>query len=650
MERRHTRSCAKKAEGTTERMNCEVMNIPGAGAGSGGGDVDFGTCTDEGIGVQNLVPEGTEEHAGASKVELLVQKVANLNKRKRIGKEKDYEKDMDCGTDSDDDFVSTKEDRKVLRRCDASNIDVSRKRVMETELNVLQTRSSPRLLVRAIKAMNNAQKKAVQEIGFGGLLNLEISQLPSKMAFWVVENFNPRNCTLRLQEGHNVHISDEDVARVFGLPMGATQIVPQENHEPCNILKEWRAMFKKGGRKITPADISDAMLLCEEGDIWFVRHFVVLVVTVIFDSGANGYAHPLIMNNLENESKIKGLNWCRYVISCLIENKLSWEKNKKTAFNGPLLFLMMVYVDRVVLYQRTIERKLPVIIGWNAHMLRERENAEIEAGGFGSGYVDDPLQLIGSDDSGIGDDEPKVHVRMFAEKSSCIAELVNDIITIANEDPACIMEKESMNKLQEAGEKLIAFAKKKDTTQQQMENDAISEEHGGNGVEIDDDVFWSHPTTLAILEKAEKNGVKVGMTNKNTSPLPSFSIGLTQQERDADLERQRPKEMGGPLNTNKEGFEDRVCTEEDETEEVHIGKEEGAYRLALVLRGNVQNNVDITATREKRQQKMAEVLKSPYLLRAIDHVQMCTSMEKSVMAWLLNRSKYFLNMKNLRLQ
>ncbi|CAH9069742.1 unnamed protein product, partial [Cuscuta epithymum] len=298
MERRKTRSSGKREHALREKSNEASMEgamsinnasktVPEAVVETA---VGLRACTSGPSGVEKVVVDGGgEEGTGASKEELCVRKDANLKKRKRDGKQKVSNKDVDGCTDSDDDFVSPKEDRKVPRK------------VMETEVNAIQTRCSPRLLVKAMKAMNEDQKKAVRDIGFGGLLNLEISQLPSRMASWVVENFNPRNCTIRLAEGASMHISEEDVARVFGLPIGGKHIVPQKNHEPSIILKEWRAIFKKDGRKITPADICDAMLLCDKGGIWFVRHFIVLVVTLIFDSGSNGYAHPLIMNNLEEE-------------------------------------------------------------------------------------------------------------------------------------------------------------------------------------------------------------------------------------------------------------------------------------------------------------------------------------------------------------
>ncbi|VFQ80899.1 unnamed protein product, partial [Cuscuta campestris] len=46
------------------------------------------------------------------------------------------------------------------------------------------------------------------------------------------------------------------------------------------------------------------------------------------------------------------------------------------------------YVDRVVLYRRDVERMSPAFLGWTSKILRDRENNEVRAGGFGLGYDD----------------------------------------------------------------------------------------------------------------------------------------------------------------------------------------------------------------------------------------------------------------------
>ncbi|CAH9109698.1 unnamed protein product [Cuscuta europaea] len=80
---------------------------------------------------------------------------------------------------------------------------------------------------------------------------------------------------------------------------------------------------------------------------------------------------------------------CGYALEILIEAKDYWSKNRTRQFPGPLLFLIMFYVDNVMFKGRKVQRGLSSIIGWTTQKLNKREKEEIESGGFGFGYVDE---------------------------------------------------------------------------------------------------------------------------------------------------------------------------------------------------------------------------------------------------------------------
>lgn len=53
------------------------------------------------------------------------------------------------------------------------------------------------------------------------------------------------------------------------------------------------------------------------------------------------------------------------------------------------MVLQVFYVDRVVLFNRSVSRRQPAIIGWNTKFLLDREKAELLHGGFGFGFVEE---------------------------------------------------------------------------------------------------------------------------------------------------------------------------------------------------------------------------------------------------------------------
>lgn len=65
----------------------------------------------------------------------------------------------------------------------------------------LKIRALPKILTKVVEQLSPAQRQAVKDIGLGSLLDLQITNLPRQMGLWLVENFNPRSCTLQLQNG-----------------------------------------------------------------------------------------------------------------------------------------------------------------------------------------------------------------------------------------------------------------------------------------------------------------------------------------------------------------------------------------------------------------------------------------------------------------
>lgn len=176
--------------------------------------------------------------------------------------------------------------------------------------------------------------------------------------------------------------------------------------------------------------IGDAMVSRLEGDLWFKRHFAVLVVSTLFSVMGNGYANQRVFQHFEDVDKIKDLNWCKFLLDCLVEAHAKWIQKKDRAFTGPLVFLTVFYVDRVAHLAREIPRTVPSVCGWTTKLLNEREFSEIRAGGFGRGMVEVRL----GHDSGVhqaggvpaNEDTDKPFEEQFVEKTVTLATTLED--------------------------------------------------------------------------------------------------------------------------------------------------------------------------------------------------------------------------------
>nr|GMC66491.1 hypothetical protein DM860_015094 [Ipomoea batatas] len=61
-------------------------------------------------------------------------------------------------------------------------------------------------------------------MGFDHLREQQISRIPGKLAWWLLTNFDARSCSLRVQDGKELHITEEDVALTLGFPRGNIRI------------------------------------------------------------------------------------------------------------------------------------------------------------------------------------------------------------------------------------------------------------------------------------------------------------------------------------------------------------------------------------------------------------------------------------------
>lgn len=211
-----------------------------------------------------------------------------------------------------------------------------------------QRRVSPRLLVVALSQLNALQMKAVEDIGFGHLLQLQVESVPGRLVTWCLDRFQPIKCSIQLPDKSLLHISAEDVFLIFGFPKGAQRIDKKSITQDDEIIKEWTTKLKKKRYRILPSDVVSAMLGEADGGVWFKRLFLMLVETCLFENAADGYVKPKIMDIIRDLSKIKQYDWCNHMITALLRSHARWLGNKSKIFTGPSMFIVVSLSNAVL--------------------------------------------------------------------------------------------------------------------------------------------------------------------------------------------------------------------------------------------------------------------------------------------------------------
>ncbi|KAJ8429641.1 hypothetical protein Cgig2_025000 [Carnegiea gigantea] len=117
---------------------------------------------------------------------------------------------------------------------------------MEYDPTKLRTRMSPYGLCSFLPSISDEQKKDITELGFAFLLTLRVDNIPSRLARWLVENFDTCKRVVKLASNDELRISEEDVYLTMGFPRGSKPIQEaKKSHkgEYARVLDERKAQW-----------------------------------------------------------------------------------------------------------------------------------------------------------------------------------------------------------------------------------------------------------------------------------------------------------------------------------------------------------------------------------------------------------------------
>ncbi|KAJ8426967.1 hypothetical protein Cgig2_015220 [Carnegiea gigantea] len=110
---------------------------------------------------------------------------------------------------------------------------------------IFQTRMSPSGFVGKIDNFNEAQRKATQDMGFGGFLHLQVTELPGDLCKWLVDRFDPYSVTLYISLDKRIEITPMDVHLTLALLISGRKVEEFYGKKPKDakyneVLDAWR--------------------------------------------------------------------------------------------------------------------------------------------------------------------------------------------------------------------------------------------------------------------------------------------------------------------------------------------------------------------------------------------------------------------------
>ena len=81
----------------------------------------------------------------------------------------------------------------------------------------IKPRSSPRDIVKILESLTDIQKQNVVEMGFESLLdeNFKINITPTKLGYWVIDQFDNETCTTKMGDGRAIVITPKMIQELI---------------------------------------------------------------------------------------------------------------------------------------------------------------------------------------------------------------------------------------------------------------------------------------------------------------------------------------------------------------------------------------------------------------------------------------------------
>ncbi|PWA54300.1 hypothetical protein CTI12_AA426940 [Artemisia annua] len=179
-------------------------------------------------------------------------------------------------------------------------------------------------LHRLLPNLSPKQREDVNEMRFGAVLGFSLKDVPTRLSYWLLGNFDEDRCVLNV-DGKEISITRETIRDVLGIPMGN---VPVEAVDKADfrhpLVVEWKKQFESTTRyKHIP--VEKQIYTQQAGGWMFKLNFLVLYFTSIGESNKNATV------NLS------------YVLQCLVRTKKSWIRTSH--YCGPVIVLLDVYAE-----------------------------------------------------------------------------------------------------------------------------------------------------------------------------------------------------------------------------------------------------------------------------------------------------------------
>ncbi|GJU09719.1 hypothetical protein Tco_1132115 [Tanacetum coccineum] len=144
---------------------------------------------------------------------------------------------------------------------------------------------------------------------FERYIHFLVVELPSTLAYHVIENFHTPSMELRLQKG-SIKATRQKFHDILSIPMGKTKLEDLEQIPYNNpFIAEWGAQYSHL-RKPTPRAIGLQISSTHEADFMFNMNFITLFGSTMGTLENGGRVPTKLLKCYKEDDDISNIDWC----------------------------------------------------------------------------------------------------------------------------------------------------------------------------------------------------------------------------------------------------------------------------------------------------------------------------------------------------
>ncbi|TVT99417.1 hypothetical protein EJB05_55238, partial [Eragrostis curvula] len=231
----------------------------------------------------------------------------------------------------------------------------------------LRNRASPARLVKLYKNMSDAQRKKISDAGFGGLLKIGTGTLPVDLINWLLSNFNPETSEIVVPGRGCIRVTAESVHRMFRLPKGGDKVPYDFDVNAINFIHETYGIDDCKAPSLK--SIVTRLKQNKKANDDYLRTWILLAVSTFLCPSTSLSISPKCYPAVRDLTKVKNLDWCQFVVDCLINSMLT--RGKKNSVRGCIFLLALLYLDSLDVQNVKIPSGLPRVKAWSKSLIRK---------------------------------------------------------------------------------------------------------------------------------------------------------------------------------------------------------------------------------------------------------------------------------------